>query len=152
MPPQHSRAGKPHHFADPLAQLRFVAVDLTRGARRLVLPKRTAFQAAHRVCPQFFALGTQLDAGPMTEATIDADHRGDRLLLPQSAWGWSSRLVRNSVPDSCFVRQIGDHRFAEEVKKVVAHFAPLLYTLLCFLGDRVKVECHGQGKHSDGAR
>jgi len=87
VPPQHPRPGITHHFADPFSQLRFITVDPAVGARRLVLPERTAGQPAYCVRLQFRALGAQFAARRVTVATEDADHRRDRRLLAGNPTG-----------------------------------------------------------------
>ncbi len=87
MPPQHPRPGITHHFADPFPQLRLMTADRAVGARRLVLPERTAGQSAYCVRLQFRTLGAQFAARRVKAATEGANHGRDRRLLAGNPTG-----------------------------------------------------------------
>jgi hypothetical protein len=93
IPPQHARAGKPHHLANLFAKLRLVTVDRTGDACRLVLPERAAVQSADCVPVQFLAFGTQLASRSVAEAAENAEHRRDCLFLPRDPFGTGWRTM-----------------------------------------------------------
>lgn len=81
MDKQHPRPRIAHDGADLLAHVCVVAVHHTLRARWLGIAEHAAIQASRRVREQRFAILAEAMRTPVPVATINVDHRADRLEL-----------------------------------------------------------------------